>query len=146
MLNSVFQTTFRLAAVTFAAILSVSVATPALAVDGRSAVGVCIDSAASGAQCTWSVNSNGEIDICNKSGCVYCASATAECTTEAKGRTRPTRTLPVGATIKIPFLDVEITGKPFSGPISEFRCSGGDIGCPGHGCIPANQVCKDIPR
>jgi hypothetical protein len=46
------------------------------------------------------VNDKGEIDICNKSGCVYCPSATGDCAVAAKGRPHPTRTLPVGATVK----------------------------------------------
>jgi hypothetical protein len=54
--------------------------TPAYAINGRQAVGMCIDSTASGARCAWSVNDKGEIDICNKDGCVHCASAEAECT------------------------------------------------------------------
>src|SRR4051812_10244545 len=117
MLNAAMQMIIRVEAMTFAAILIVTAATSALAIDGRSAVGVCVDSNASGARCAWSVNDKGEIDICNKSGCVYCASATSECTAAARGRTRPTRTLPVGATVKTPLLDVEITQKPFSGSI-----------------------------
>lgn len=73
--------------------------TSALAVDGRTAVGMCIDSTASGARCGWSVNDKGEIDICNKSGCVYCPSATSECTAAAKGRPRPTIGLPEGTKV-----------------------------------------------
>ena len=41
------------------------------ATKGREAVGMCIDSTASGARCAWSVNDKGEIDICNKNGCVH---------------------------------------------------------------------------
>jgi len=136
--------TDHLAVMTFAAILIVTAATPALAIDGRTAVGVCIDSTASGARCEWSVNDKGEIDICNKSGCVYCPSATGECSVAARGRPRPTRTLPVGATVKTPLLDVEITGKPFSGPILGFRCAQGFLSCPGHGCVPANEKCDIV--
>ena len=51
-------------------------ASPAQVTDGRTAIGICIDSTASGARCEWSVNDKGEIDICNKNGCVYCSSAT----------------------------------------------------------------------
>ncbi len=75
---------------------------PAWAVDGRTAVGMCIDSTASGARCGWSVNDKGEIDICNKNGCVYCPSSTAECTVAQKGRPRPRRTLPEGVEASTP--------------------------------------------
>ena len=63
------------------------------ATDGRTAVGMCIDSTASGARCEWSVNDKGEIDICNKNGCVTCPSATDECTV-ARTRPRPSDSLP----------------------------------------------------
>jgi hypothetical protein len=144
MLHSAFRMTVHLALSTFAAMLIATAATPALAIDGRTAVGVCIDSTASGARCAWSVNDKGEIDICNKSGCVYCPSATGECTVAAKGRPRPTRALPVGATVKTPVLDVEITGKPFVGPILGFRCPEGFLPCPGHGCQPKNDKCTPV--
>ncbi len=65
----------------------------AKATDGRTAVGMCIDSTASGARCEWSVNDKGEIDICNKNGCVTCPSASGECTV-ARTRPRPTGPLP----------------------------------------------------
>jgi hypothetical protein len=61
----------------FACVLS----TQALATDGRTAVGMCIDSTATGARCGFNVDkTTGEIDICNKNGCVYCKSATEQCT------------------------------------------------------------------
>jgi hypothetical protein len=135
-----FQSAFRLAVMTFAAILIGAAATPALAIDGRTAVGVCVDSNASGARCAWSMNDKGEIDICNKSGCVYCPSATGECTA-ARGRTKPTRTLPVGATVKTPLLSVEITGKPFTGSLLRFSCPQGMHSCPGAGCRPSTETC-----
>ncbi len=144
MLYSAFRMTVHLALSTFAAMLIVTAATPALAIDGRTAVGVCIDSTASGARCAWSVNDNGEIDICNKSGCVYCKSATDQCTAAAKGRPHPTRPLPVGATVKTSVLDVEITGKPFVGPILGFRCPEGLLPCPGHGCQPKDNKCTPV--
>jgi len=50
MFNSAFRVTIRLAILTLAAMLIVTAATPALAIDGRTAVGICIDSTASGAQ------------------------------------------------------------------------------------------------
>jgi hypothetical protein len=71
----------------------------ASATDGRTAVGMCIDSTASGARCAWSVNDKGEIDICNKNGCVTCPSATSQCTVASRGRPRPGLTLPVGAVV-----------------------------------------------
>lgn len=61
----------------------------AWATDGRTAVGMCIDSRASGARCEWSVNGKGEIDICNKNGCVTCPSAKGECTKTASMKTHP---------------------------------------------------------
>jgi hypothetical protein len=109
-------------------------------IDGRTAVGVCVDSNASGARCAWSVNDKGEIDICNKSGCVYCPSATGECTA-AKGRPKPARTLPVGATVKTPVVSVQITGKPHTGSILSFSCPQGMHSCPGAGCRPSTETC-----
>lgn len=70
----------------------------AWAVDGRTAVGMCIDSTASGARCAWSVNDKGEIDICNKNGCVYCPSATDQCTM-ARQRPKPGSALPTGTVV-----------------------------------------------
>jgi hypothetical protein len=49
MIHSAFRATVHLAVLTFAAMLIVTAATPALAIDARTAVGVCIDSTASGA-------------------------------------------------------------------------------------------------
>ncbi len=144
MLNSAFRMTIRLAVLTLAAMLIVTAATPALAVDGRTAVGICIDSTASGARCEWSVNDKGEIDICNKSGCVYCPSATADCTTAARGRPRPVRTLPVGTIVRTPVLNVEISKKPISGPILGARCREGFFICPGHGCLASGQDCHPV--
>lgn len=70
-------------------------ANSASAIDGRTAVGMCIDSKI---RCAWSVNDKGEIDICNKNGCVYCPSATEECTV-AKKRPRPSTNLPDGVVV-----------------------------------------------
>jgi hypothetical protein len=81
------QTKSRAAALAFAATLAVTAATlptSAWAVNGRTAVGNCIDSTASGARCGWAVSKDGSIDVCNKSGCVTCASAEAECTPAAR--------------------------------------------------------------
>lgn len=96
------QTMSRATVMFFAAIMAmigVTLSTPALATDGRTAVGQCIDSTASGARCAWSVSKDGSIDICNKSGCVTCPSATGECTVARKGRKRPTTPLPVGTEV-----------------------------------------------
>jgi hypothetical protein len=143
MLYSAFRMTGCLAVTTVAAILMIG-ATPAFAIDGRNAVGVCIDSTASGARCAWNVNEKGEIDICNKSGCVYCASATAECA-PARGRPRPTRGLPVGTIIRTPVLNVEISKqKPFSGRFLQFRCAEDEKTCPGHGCISKHAACTPV--
>lgn len=65
----------------------------ARATDGRTAVGMCIDGTAKGLRCEWSVNDKGEIDICNKNGCVTCPSATDQCTM-ASTRPRPTKPFP----------------------------------------------------
>jgi hypothetical protein len=54
--------------------------TPASATTGREAVGMCIDSTATGARCGWAVSKDGSIDICNKNGCVTCPSAEGTCT------------------------------------------------------------------
>ena len=66
----------------------------ALAIDGRNAVGMCIDA---GPKCAWSVNDKGEVDICTASGCVYCPSATSEC--ELARTTRPKPSKPAGGVI-----------------------------------------------
>ena len=84
-------------------------ANPAWATDGRTAVGMCIDSTASGARCAWSVNDKGEIDICNKNGCVYCPSATKECTAAIK-RPRPSRSLPEGVEVSTKLGNFKTTG------------------------------------
>jgi len=142
---STFRMTVCLAVTTFAAIPIVTAATPAFAIDGRTAVGVCIDSTASGARCEWSVNDKGEIDICNKSGCVYCPSGTAECTAAAKGRPRPTRTLPVGAVVGTSVLNVKISKqRPFSGSILKFACPAGTFICAGHGCAQDGDDCHSV--
>ena len=67
---------------------SLFVSNAARAIDGRNAVGMCIDSNDNGNVCAWSVNDKGEVDICTHSGCVYCPSATEECT-PARERPRP---------------------------------------------------------
>lgn len=95
------------------ALLLLFVAAPALAVDGRTAVGMCIDSTASGARCSWSVNGQGEIDICNKNGCVHCESATSECTMARTGP-RPTGAFPAGTEIRTAVGSFRISAKPTS--------------------------------
>jgi hypothetical protein len=99
-----------------AAVIALTVATPTFAIDGRTAVGICIDSTASGARCAWSVNDEGEIDICNKSGCVYCPSATSECEV-ARKRPRPTRALPTGTKITTAIGSFEVTRRVYTGPL-----------------------------
>ncbi len=92
--------TFRNILALAAALLLMTVALPASAINGRDAVGMCIDSTANGSRCAWSVNGDGEIDICNANGCVHCESATAECT---MARTAPPkRPFPVGTQIHTP--------------------------------------------
>lgn len=83
---------------------------PVHATDGRTAVGMCIDSTASGARCAWSVNDKGEIDICNKNGCVTCPSATDQCTV-ARTRPRPADVLP-GTIISTPIGWYEVGKHP----------------------------------
>jgi hypothetical protein len=99
-----------------AIVIGLSLPTRAFAIDGRNAVGVCIDSTASGAHCAWSVNDKGEIDICNKHGCVYCESATSECVV-AKKRPRPTRALPPGAKVETALGSFDVTQRGYTGPI-----------------------------
>lgn len=91
------KTMLRSTAMFFTAIVAMMMlSTSASAVDGRTAVGNCIDSSG---RCAWAVNDKGEIDVCSDGGCVTCPSATSECTTARKGRTRPTRVLPVGTKV-----------------------------------------------
>ena len=89
------QLLLRLYALAFACLFF---ANPAWATDGRTAVGMCIDSTAGGALCEWAVNDKGEIDICNKNGCVTCPSATGECTVAMK-RPPPSTPLPEGVVV-----------------------------------------------
>ncbi len=91
--------------------------TAAFATDGRTAVGMCIDSTASGARCGWSVNDKGEIDICNKSGCVYCASAESQCVIAAVSRPRPKFGLPAGTTLTTKMGTFTVTPREFSGSL-----------------------------
>jgi hypothetical protein len=120
-----YQTKSRTAVVVLAAIAALgvaSLATPAFAVDGRTAVGMCIDGTAKGLRCGFSVNDKGEIDICNKNGCVYCKSATDQCTMARQGRPKPTRPLPAGATVntKLGAFEVGAKGSP-GDPVSAVR-------------------------
>jgi hypothetical protein len=89
--------------------------TPAFAIDGRTAVGMCIDSTADGTRCAWNVNDKGQINICNKSGCVYCESATSECVVAAKTHPRPTKGLPAGTTVETPLGQFKVTPRAFTG-------------------------------
>ncbi|HEY9642821.1 MAG TPA: hypothetical protein V6C57_20200 [Coleofasciculaceae cyanobacterium] len=74
---------------------AIALSLPAWAIDGRTAVGQCIDSTATGARCGWSVSKDGSIDICNKNGCVTCPSATGECTMARETPRQPRREQPV---------------------------------------------------
>jgi hypothetical protein len=83
---------FQLTSFVFAGLVVLTVfvfSTPSFATKGREAVGMCIDSTASGARCAWSVNDKGEIDICNKNGCIYCPSADGDCSVVSRNRPRP---------------------------------------------------------
>jgi hypothetical protein len=100
------QRLLRLFALAFACLFF---ANPAWAIDGRTAVGMCIDSTASGARCSWAVNDKGEIDICNKNGCVTCPSATEECTVAMK-RPRPSTSLPEGVVVSTQLGDFKVKG------------------------------------
>jgi hypothetical protein len=105
------RTITRRCGIGLATIVSASILTfagSAFATDGRTAVGLCIDSTATGARCAWSVNDKGEIDICNKSGCVYCPSATGTCTV-ARKRPRPDGTLPPGTLVVSALGTFEVT-------------------------------------
>lgn len=74
----------------------------AWATKGREAVGMCIDSTASGARCVWNVNDKGEIDICNKNGCVTCPGADKDCVMARTSRPKPHRALPEGVELNTP--------------------------------------------
>jgi hypothetical protein len=87
---------------TLGAITTITLPTPALAVDGRTRVGQCIDATASGQRCGWSVNDKGEVDVCDKTGCVTCPSATSECTPARIVHDRPRPGLPPGTVINTP--------------------------------------------
>jgi hypothetical protein len=89
----------------------------AFAINGRDAVGVCIDSTAGGSRCEWSMNDKGEIDICNRSGCVTCPSAKDECTVAKKGRPRPNVGLPAGSTVTTAAGTFKVTPRAFNGSI-----------------------------
>jgi hypothetical protein len=136
-LQGIFATAVAILAATF-----VFMSTPASAVDGRTAVGECIDSTAAGARCVWSVNDKGEIDICNIAGCVYCPSATAECTA-AGNRPRPSSVLPAGAKVTTPVGSFDVKGRLAIRPLSSF-CSDGERPCPGQGCIPRSERCNPV--
>lgn len=111
------------------------------ATTGRDAVGMCIDSTASGARCVWSVNPKGEIDICNKNGCVTCPSANGTCEVTIH-RTRPTRPLPSGVVVDTAIGNFTVAPKqPFNfAP----RCYRGEMKCPLMGCVPIGKC--DLQR
>lgn len=120
MLSPALRLTSFTTGMIFAAIvatIALTSPTPTFATNGRDAVGQCIDSTAGGARCEWSVNDKGEIDICNKSGCVYCASAESECVTADKTRPRPTRPLPVGTEIKTAVGTFTVSKRVYTGSL-----------------------------
>ena len=98
------------------AVIAFSFANTAFATKGREAVGMCIDSTAGGARCEWSVNDKGEIDICNKNGCVYCPSADGECSV-TKTRPRPKTSLPAGVTVTTALGSFKVTPRPHTGSL-----------------------------
>jgi hypothetical protein len=98
------------------AVIAFSFANPSFATKGREAVGMCIDSTAGGARCEWSVNDKGEIDICNKNGCVFCPSAEGECSV-AKTRPRPKTSLPAGVTVTTALGEFKVTPRPHTGSL-----------------------------
>jgi hypothetical protein len=96
---------FRLTGFTFVVLVVSTIfvfSIPSFATKGRDAVGMCIDSTASGARCVWSVNDKGEIDICNKYGCITCPSADSDCKIVSSSRPRPhpKGVLPVGTKVE----------------------------------------------
>jgi hypothetical protein len=93
--------------------------TQAHAIDGRGAVGACIDSTASGARCGWNMNGAGEINICNKNGCVYCQSADAQCVIAKSGSTPigAGKRLPPGTKVQTSLGTYYTTKNPYTGPI-----------------------------
>ena len=115
-MHSAPRVTFLFTGMIVAAIALMS-PTPAFAINGRDAVGVCIDSTAGGAKCAWSVSDKGEIDICNKSGCVTCPSAEGECKLAAKTRPRPTTGLPLGTTITTELGSFKVTPRAYTGSL-----------------------------
>jgi len=90
----------------------------AFATKGREAVGMCIDSTASGNRCAWSVNDKGEIDICNKNGCVYCPGADQDCKV-TKSRPKPTRGLPVGTKVTTAVGSFTVTPRVYTGSLAD---------------------------
>jgi hypothetical protein len=88
------------------------------ATKGREAVGMCIDSTASGARCAWSVNDKGEIDICNKNGCVTCPGADKDCKV-TRTRPKPTRSIPVGASVTTALGTFTVTPRVYTGSLAD---------------------------
>ena len=141
---------FSLASLTRSCIIVFAVVSTASAINGRTAVGRCIDSTASGARCAWSVSKDGSIDVCNKSGCITCPSETGTCTAARRGRPRPTTFLPPGTelntavgsfTIPIAMDGRTAVGKCIDSTASGARCAwsvseDGSIDvCDSSGCV-----------
>jgi len=66
--------------------LAAAFTAPALATDGRTAVGLCIDR---GPACHWQVDAAGGIDIMVDGHWISCPSATGECTLVYKTAGKP---------------------------------------------------------
>ena len=115
MRKSSISSTLLIAAGALVGTTMLAVSTPAMATKGREAVGMCIDSTANGSRCEWNVNDQGEIDICNKNGCVYCPSATSDCKVVSRSA-RPGRkwTLPPGTKIETPYGSHTVTRRVVS--------------------------------
>jgi hypothetical protein len=96
------------------AVLAVAMPMPVMAIDGKAAVGICIDISASGRRCEWSLGDKGEIDICYRNGCVFCPAATGQCTAAGKTRPRPARRLPIGTKVITPVGTFEVAEPPRS--------------------------------
>ena len=85
---------------------------------------MCIDSTAGGARCAWDVNSKGEINICNKSGCVFCPSADGECSVANVVHHPPTHTLPSGTTVQTKLGTFKVKPRPITGPLLKHGSGG----------------------
>jgi hypothetical protein len=111
------RTTFLPAVCAIGIAIALLSPTPAVATDGNHAVQICIDSTAAGARCAWGVNAKGEIDICNRTGCVTCPGPTAECTVAKKSRPHPSTSLPAGSTVTTTLGTFKVKPHAFTGSL-----------------------------